>query len=466
LRVPSLGLIDPSVNGDHNGPEPGATTASLAALLSSLRYFLADLGHWLARHKALTAVIAVLVAALGVGAYLLGGSRTNDEQRGPAPSVVVNEVTVPERNEELGFPAFATKNTTRIASPSSVATAPAAALAVFPSTGGVPGPAAVSVVDSLDWPAAIAAASLVAAPVGAPLLVAEDGELGELNESAIRDLGPEGSSATGGRQVFALGAAAGSTDLDELAVEGANPAELAARVLALRARLAGKPEHIVIASSDDPGYSMPAASWAARSGDPVLFVGRETVPAATAKALERYEGTPVYVLGPPSAIASRALKQLRRLAPTVERVGADGVVANAIEFARFASGSFGWNINDPGHGFVIASTARPIDAAAAAPLSAGGTWGPLLLTDDARSVPTSLRNYLLDLKPGYTTDPTRAVYNHVWLIGDPTAISVQFQADVDQLAEVAKVRSGSGSSLLGPAPGTPEHEQGPGSKKQ
>jgi hypothetical protein len=212
----------------------------------------------------------------------------------------------------------------------------------------------------------------------------------------------------------------------------------------------------VIASSDDPGYSMPAASWAARSGDPVLFVGRETVPAATAKALERYEGTPVYALGPPSAIAARALKQLRRLAPTVERVGAEGVVANAIEFARFASGSFGWNINDPGHGFVIANASRPLDAGAAAPLSASGTWGPLLLTEDAGAVPAELRGYLLDLKPGYEDDPTRALYNHVWVIGDPGAISVDFQAQVDELAELVPVTSGPGTTGLVPGPGAVE----------
>ena len=43
------------------------------------------------------------------------------------------------------------------------------------------------------------------------------------------------------------------------------------------------------------------------------------------------------------------------------------------------------------------------------------------------------------------SDPTRAVYNHVWLIGDQDAISVGFQAQVDDLAEVAQVRSGRGS---------------------
>ena len=108
---------------------------------------------------------------------------------------------------------------------------------------------------------------------------------------------------------------------------------------------------------------------------------------------------------------------------------------------------------------MIASASRPLDAAAAAPLSASGNWGPLLVTDDAARVPAALRGYLLDIKPGYVGDPTRAVYNHVWLIGDQDAISVGFQAQVDDLAEVAQIRSGRGSQL-GPPPGTPEHEPG------
>ena len=72
-------------------------------------------------------------------------------------------------------------------------------------------------------------------------------------------------------------------------------------------------------------------------------------------------------------------------------------------------------------------------------------------------MPGALRSYLLDLKPGYVSDPTRAVYNHVWLIGDQDAISVGFQAQVDELAEVAPVTSGSGPTPSAPS-GRPEHE--------
>ena len=43
------------------------------------------------------------------------------------------------------------------------------------------------------------------------------------------------------------------------------------------------------------------------------------------------------------------------------------------------------------------------------------------------------------MKPGYTTDPTRAFYNHVWVIGDQDAIGVDQQAEVNELAELAKI---------------------------
>ena len=46
------------------------------------------------------------------------------------------------------------------------------------------------------------------------------------------------------------------------------------------------------------------------------------------------------------------------------------------------------------------------------------------------------------MKPGYTDNPTRAFYNHVWVIGDQEAISVNQQAEVNELAELAKIGGG------------------------
>jgi len=204
---------------------------------------------------------------------------------------------------------------------------------------------------------------------------------------------------------------------------------------------------------------MPAASWAARSGEPVLFVGKDSVPKPTVDALKRNEDADVFALGPSSAISDKALEEVEKVAKAPVRIGDSDPVQNAIDFARFSGGTFGWNITDPGHGLVIASDTEPLDAAAAAPLSASGNWGPLLVTDDPDQVPDALRGYLLDIKPGYVTDPTRAVYNHAWIIGDQSRVSVGFQAQVDDLAEVAPVRSGTGTNVKPPP-------SGPSKKKQ
>jgi hypothetical protein len=184
---------------------------------------------------------------------------------------------------------------------------------------------------------------------------------------------------------------------------------------------------------------MPAAAWAARSGDPVLYADANELPSATAQVLKEHPKTPVYVLGPTAAISKNVFKQIDKIAKRVTRVAGRTPAANALVLARFHSGSFGWNVNDPGHGFLLARSDSPADAAAAAPLSGSGTWGPLLLTEDAGTLPDDLHGYLLDVKPGYTTDPTRAFYNHVWLLGDQDAISVEQQAEVNELVELAKI---------------------------
>ena len=91
---------------------------------------------------------------------------------------------------------------------------------------------------------------------------------------------------------------------------------------------------------------------------------------------------------------------------------------------------------------MFASTRRPQDAAAAAALSATGTYGPLLLVTGRRRAPEPLQDYLLDIQPGYDADPVRGVYNHGWIIGDETAISAAVQARIDTLLEIQPVDTG------------------------
>jgi putative cell wall binding repeat protein len=411
------------------------------------------------RRLELIAASVLALAGAALAAYLLIGSRAGTDQApSPAPAIVIREQQELTTGD-LGFPSFATKNTTRVAGPDPAADAAGVALAVFPSTGGVKGPTAVSLVADDDWAGGIAVSSLTAPPIGAPVLVSGADDVPSFTVDALRGLSPAGSDRTAGKQAFDVGSASVPLGLEAQRVPGASAAAVGASVDRLRQRLTGAdPKHFVVVSSEKPQFAMPAAGWAARSGDPVLFASRGEVPKPTLAALRRHPDAPVYILGPPSVISDEALAAVRKISTSVERIAADDPIQNAVAFARFAGGDFGWDINDPGHGFVIANVDRPLDAAAAAPLSAAGTWGPLLLTDDPTEVPPALREYLLDVKPGYVGNPTRAVYNHVWLIGGQEAISVAFQAQVDDLAELVQVRSGLGSGL-GPPPGTPEDEQ-------
>jgi hypothetical protein len=432
---------------------------------------LANIGYWLRtrlRGRRLLIALGTLLALGAVGAvgYIAIQELAEDDEPAPAPAppIVVeadDEDAEPEAEavEDLGFPAFATKNTTRVAGDDPVAAAAAIALAVFPSAGEGERPDAVTLVDADDWAGGIAASALVADPVRAPVLLTEGGEVPDLTTEALRALDPQGSKRTDDRQAFRIGGAAEPDDLRTLAVEGEDAAEIANGVDRLRQRLTGEdPEHIVVTSSGAPEWAMPAAAWAARSGDPVLFAERNSVPEPTLQALRRHDDVPVYVLGPEEAISEKSFRRIGKVAPIARRIDARDPVKLAIAFARYADGTFGWNINDPGHGFVVASTTRPIDAAGAAALSASGTWGPLLLTDDSAALPAPLRSYMLDVKPGYEDDPTRAVYNHIWLIGSESAISVPFQAEIDRIAELTRIRSGTGPAV-GPAPGTPESEE-------
>ncbi|HEU4737728.1 MAG TPA: cell wall-binding repeat-containing protein [Solirubrobacterales bacterium] len=395
--------------------------------------------------KALVALVAL--ALIFIVAAIVWGSGGGDDSEAPAPAPTPttsesgSEDTPSQSAEALGYPSFATNNTTRIGGSTPAANAAGAALAAFPSITEDQRPDAVTVVGEEDWAGAIAAAVLMAEPVRAPILFSGTDEVPDVTSEALDALDPQGSAATGEAPLFAVGRV--TYPGQAAPIDSGDPATTAAQIATLRDRLASEPpRHIVIASSAHPDFAMPAAAWAARSGDPVLYSDPDKLPAATTGALKKHPKVPVYVLGPSSVISSDVVREIDKIAKQVKRVAGEDPVANALALARYRDGSFGWNVNDPGHGFVLARDDSPADAAAAAPLSASGTWGPLLLTDDAASLPDDLRNYLLDVKPGYTTDPTRAFYNHVWVIGDQGAISVGQQAEVNELAELAKIGGG------------------------
>jgi hypothetical protein len=387
---------------------------------------------------------ALILAACGGGTTLLKGS--------PAATVTVGIPShSPKAAQKLGFPAVATKNTTRVAGADPAADAAGVALAVYPSAAPGTHPGAVTLAPEDNWQAAIASAVLMSPPIKAPVLLSGHSSMPSATTDALNELAPTGSGSVDGAQLIRIGDVPKPSGLHTVAIKGGDPYVLAAGIDRFLSAAEGKTSpDVVIASGTDPAYAMPAAGWAAESGNPVLFVNSSGIPAATRQALLAHQSPHIYVLGPASIISDSILKQLRKYGP-VKRVGASDPASNSVAFTVYRDpacvygqpcahvpGSFGWAMRSPGHGYVLLSSKRPLDAAAAAPLSGSGDFAPALLVDDPSNLPKPVLNFFLDFStPGYTQEgPTAAVYNHGWVIGDQSAISVSVQAQMDSLLEV------------------------------
>jgi putative cell wall-binding protein len=384
-------------------------------------------------------VLACLLAVLAVGCGRNAAKdRGLDSQEGPSQSVKGGEEGA---SANLGLPYIATKNTTRIAGADPIADAAGVARAVFPAVTDDTRPNAVALIDARDWRAGIAGAVLASTPVRAAVLLSDGPELPAASEDALEALRPTGAKSPGGAQLVRVGNVARPAGLRTTEIAGRDPFALARAIDAFQSAARGSPsDRVVVVSADAPAFAMPAAAWAAKAGDPILFVRRDEVPAETRAALRAHDQPHIYVLGPPSTISAATVDELKRLG-TVKRIGADDPTDNAIAFARYVDPSFGWGVVDPGHGLVFARTDRPLDAAAAAPLSVSGSYGPLLVLAAPTALDGALGQYLLDIQPGYTRDPVRGVYNHGWLIGDDRAISVATQARIDSLLEIKKAQT-------------------------
>jgi len=347
-----------------------------------------------------------------------------------------------QQRANLGFPEFATKNTTRVPGSGPTQIAAAVLRAIYPDPARRPD--AITLVDAGDWRVAVAASALMAPPINAPVLFTDGTNLPDATKSTLSALAPKGSAAAGDAQVIRVGNVAKPAGYKSSDLAGANPFALTRSIAALlRSAKPGKTSRIIVTSSEDPAFAAPAAAYAAKTGDPVLFVTHDGVPPETRAALAALAGLArprIYVLGPSKVVSPKVTQELRRLG-RVKRIGGQDPIANAIGMARYRDGSFGWGIVDPGHGLVFARASKPLDAAAAAPLSGAGTFGPLLLLDAADRVPQSLQQYLLDIQPGYQEDPVRGVYNHGWIVGTKDAVSVAQQARIDALLEIVPVRT-------------------------
>jgi hypothetical protein len=392
--------------------------------------------------RATVLALAAAIAASGIAGCSLSDNPSNGGAGQPGTPAAGVKSDRPNAAAELGFPIVATRNTTRVSGGDAASDVAGAVSAVWPATSDRTRPTVVALVDKNDWQGALAASVLGASPLSAPMLLTDGTQIPAVTNDTLNRLKPRGSPLTRDRQVVLIGPKPPAPkDYRTATLNGKDPYELAAAIDRFFSAAKGKASaNVIVTTGERVPYAMPAAAWAARSGDPVLFVKQNEVPQATQRALAAHERPRIFVLGPPDAVSAKVERELGRFG-SVRRIAGPDPVQNAIAFARYRGpGGFGWAANVPGFNFTVATTQRPLDLAAAAALGTNGVFAPLLLTDTPDPLPPKLDGYFLDVQPGYEGDPRDGVYNHVWILGDTKTISPGVQGRIDEAAALVPVQ--------------------------
>lgn len=407
-------------------------------------------------------LVTALAAALATGLAACGGDDdAATTPPPPSPTTATTAGAATATSTQLSAPRAATKNTTRIDAADAAAVAATTALTMYPATAEDTRPRAVVLAGADDWRSILLASSFAAPPLSFPLLLMDGRQMPPVTTTALSLLQPTGSPQMNRAQGLRINVSTRQESLRTRNVTASTPAGLSRATDRQLTRARGKASsRVLVVNGDDPTIAAPAAAWAARSGDPILFVGSGTLPADTRAALESHENPRIYVLGGPETISRFVIDQLQQLG-TVKRIAPDEAGFTpadlAIEFAKYSDLDMGFNYRNPGHGYVFAATKEPVMAMAAAGLSSGGQYGALLYVDDPGHVSPALRKYLLGVQPGFTDQipPTMGVYNRGWLIGSPASIEVPTQGRIDALLEIqrsndpAAVAAASGTSTEG-----------------
>jgi hypothetical protein len=220
-----------------------------------------------------------LVPALALLAFL-GGCSLGDEEPSSRPPQLGVEGEDEETTVNFVFPSSATRNTVRVGGSDAAADAAGVAGALFPATGTSDRPTAVVMVDQDDWQSGIAASVLAGAPIGAPILLSDGDELPAVTEDTLERLAPRGSDLSEDAQVIRIGPDVARPDGFKTAlIRGENPYQRAAAIDRFFSAARGRPSNdVVLYSGERAEWAMPAAAWAARSGDAVLPVEADSIP--------------------------------------------------------------------------------------------------------------------------------------------------------------------------------------------
>src|SRR3954447_8182836 len=202
-------------------------------------------------------VVALVLPCLA--ALAAAGCGNADSDNGPGPELG-KQGDQPKAAQQLGFPNFATRNTTRVGGADPTADAAAVAQASFPGTADVTRPGAVTLVDANSWQDGVAASVLFADPLRAPVLLTRGGDVPAATSTALGSLSPRGEPKLDGAQALRVGSAAEPENLKTTAIGGNNVFATAAKIDALATKARGKAaQEVMVVSSDRADFAMPAA---------------------------------------------------------------------------------------------------------------------------------------------------------------------------------------------------------------
>lgn len=392
------------------------------------------------KHKIKLITLTVLLGAILAGC-----------QSGNSGSSVSDE---PATNTSTQLPWVATKNTTRINTSDPVQAAVIVSQTLWTAQTKNNRPSSVVLTDVSNWQIAAASTDLIHHPSNGPVLFITKDGIPEATLAELRRLNPLGAEGNNGVQVVIVGPFAANVEeqLKKLelkvdTIEGDEPAAIAQEIDSYYAKAAGEagelPESVIIGSMESPEYTLPAVNWIAHMPEPLLYVKKDEIPNPTSEALKKRGGTAtIYLLGPESIISSDVEKQLQEFGK-VTRISGKDAYENAIAFAEFkdSSNGFGWGIKTPGHNLSLLTTDSTMLAIAAAPFSHLGKHAPLLFTEKD-GLPDSVMEYMMILQPKYKDSPAEGPYNHAWLTGDNSSITVSTQSEIDDMLEISPASGG------------------------
>lgn len=217
-------------------------------------------------------------------------------------------------------------------------------------------------------------------------------------------------------------------------INGKDFYETAARV----AEYLEYPQNILIISGEDYQEGLCTCTWAAHSGDVILFTKNEKLPWFTRTVIQTTNNPNVYIVGSTSTISKQVGDEIRSLnIKFVDRISGITPYEVAVNFAKYRSpdNQFGWGRKyREGHSFTFTSIHKPLNSATSATFGHLGKHTPTL-TVDLDTMPVVIIQYIESIKPIPQPEP-KPPFMHGWIIGDNTTISTEVQIKIEKALSI------------------------------